>query len=195
MKGIEKIVSRLEADAQAELDALAAQSRSECDAIRAEYGEKAKNAYDARAKAGKEACALRGERLASSADMEAKKALLAFKQQMVSEVFEQAAQRLVKLPREKYISFLAAQAAKAARGGEELVFNAKDAKEIGKDVVAAANKLLGGKAELKLSRQTRDIPGGLIVKQGDIEANCAVDMLVTLRRSDLASQVAEILFA
>ena len=196
MNGIDKIISRLEADAQAEIDAVNAKSKAECDGILAEYGEKAKAAYDAALKKGQADCAQRAERLASAAEMEAKKALLSFKQELVGDVFDQAAARLAALPEKEYVSFLAAQAAKAAiTGAEELIFNEKDASGVGKDVAAAANKLLGGKGKLTVSKETRRISGGVIVKQGDVETNCAIDMLVQLRRSDLASQVAEILFA
>ena len=196
MNGIDKIISRLEADAQAEIDAVNAKSKAECDGILAEYGEKAQAAYDAALKKGQADCAQRAERLASAADMEAKKALLSFKQELVGGVFDQAAARLAALPKEEYVSFLAAQAAKAAiTGAEELIFNEKDASGVGKDVAAAANKLLDGKGKLTVSKETRKISGGVIVKQGDVETNCAIEMLVQLRRSDLASQVAEILFA
>ena len=196
MNGIDKIISRLEAELQGELDALDAESRREQDAILADYRRQADDAYADALKKGKDACAQRGERLASAAEMEAKKAMLAFKQELVSRVFDLAAERLVKLPEKEYVAFLAAQAAKAARtGSESLIFNKKDAGAIGAKVAAEANKRLGDKGKLTVSKQTRDIPGGVIVKQGDIEANCAVDMLVQLRRNDLASQVAEILFS
>ena len=64
--------------------------------------------------------------------------------------------------------------------------------------VEAANALLaqrGVKGSLTVSSDTRAISGGVIVRQGNIEVNCAVETLVQLRRSELASQVAEILFA
>lgn len=195
MNGIEKIIARLEADAQAEIDALNAESREEIDALMAEYQSKADTAYLNAVRDGKAACALRAERMASSAELESRKELLSFKQELVSEVFSRAAERLAKLPKEEYVAFLAAQAAKAASTGqEELVFNAADSAELGSAVAKAANKLLKT-GHLTVSPETRDIPGGVIVKQGDIETNCAIDTLIHLRRNDLASQVAEILFA
>lgn len=196
MNGIDKITAKLAADAQAEVDALRSESRAECDAILAEYRAKADAAYDAALKAGRDACALRAERAQSAAELDARKDLLGFKQSLVSDVFARAAEKLVNLPRADYVKFLASQAARAASDGTEtLIFNAKDAQSVGRDVAEAANQLLGARGKLTVSRETRNIPGGVIVKQGDIEANCAVDMLVQLRRSDLASQVAEILFA
>ena len=196
MKGIDKIVSRLESDAQAEIDALNAETRRQCDEILAGYREKADAAYEQRLREGKAGAAQRAERMASAADLEAKKLLLAFKQEMVGDVFTRAAAKLAKLPKKEYIAFLSAQAVKAAINGQgELVFNKKDAAEVGAEVAKAANAQLGSNGKLTVSKETRNIPGGMIVKNGDIEANCSVDVLVHLRRNDLSSQVAEILFA
>ena len=196
MTGIDNIIARLEADARAEIDQLNAETKSECDAILAEFQTKADAAYAARVKEGKASCAQQSERALSAAELDARKELLTFKQVLVSEVFAKAGAKLTALPRAEYVDFLANQAARAAvSGAEELLFNAKDLKEVGAEVAKAANKLLGERGKLTVSNETRPISGGVIVKQGDIEANCAVDMLVQLRRNDLASQVAEILFS
>ena len=181
MTGLDKIIARLETDAQAEIDAVRAEADAE---------------YAARLAVGKRDAAQREERLGGAADMEARRRMLAFKQEMVTEVFSAAAEKLVSLPKDEYVAFLAAQAAKAAATGtEELVFNARDAKELGREVAKAANALLGPKGHLTVSDETREISGGVIVRQGDIEANCAVETLVRLRRGELAAQVAELLFA
>ncbi len=196
MTGLDKIIARLETDAQAEIDAVRADAEAQCAAIAEEYRQKADADYAARLAAGRREAAQREERLAGAADMEARKKLLAFKQEMVTDVFSAAAEKLVSLPREDYIAFLAGQAAKAAAtGSEELVFNARDAKEVGREVAKAANAILGREGHLTVSDETREISGGVIVRQGDIEANCAVETLVRLRRGELAAQVAELLFA
>lgn len=196
MTGLDKIIARLETDAQAEIDEVRAQAEAQSAALAAEYRQKADAEYAARLAVGKREAAQREDRLAGAADMEARKALLAFKQEMVTDVFSAAAEKLVSLPKEEYVAFLAAQAAKAAASGtEELVFNARDAKEVGREVARAANAILGQKGHLTVSDETREISGGVIVRQGDIEANCAVETLVRLRRGELAAQVAELLFA
>lgn len=196
MTGLDKIIARLETDAQAEIDAVRADADAQRAAILEEYRQKADAEYAARLAVGKRDAAQREERLGGAADMEARRRMLAFKQEMVTEVFSAAAEKLVSLPKDEYIAFLAAQAAKAAATGtEELVFNAHDAKELGREVAKAANALLGPKGHLTVSDETREISGGVIVRQGDIEANCAVETLVRLRRGELAAQVAELLFA
>ncbi len=199
MNGIEKISNRLVADAEAEIAALNAETKETCDAIRAQYEQKAQEEYRSRMAEGAKAAEIRMQRLGSAAEMEAKKSILAFKQEMVAKAFADAAEKLANLPKEQYVKFLAAQAAAAAAtGSEELIFNARDKAAVGAEVAKAANAALaekGIKGALTVSGDTRDISGGVIVRQGNIEVNCAVETLVQLRRSELASQVAEILFA
>ena len=199
MNGIEKISKRLVADAEAEIAALNAETKAKCDEIAAEYQQKAQEEYRSRLAEGAKAAETRMQRLGSAAEMEAKKSILAFKQEMVAKAFDDASVKLANLPKDQYVKFLAAQAAAAAStGAEELIFNERDAKAVGAEVAKAANALLeqkGVKGALTVSGDTRAISGGVIVRQGNIEVNCAVETLVQLRRSELASQVAEILFS
>jgi len=165
----------------------------------AEYGAQAKAVHDSRVAAGKADAEANLQRLGSTAELEAKKSVLAFKQEIIGDVFDDAVKKLANLPKERYVAFLAAQAAQAAvYGTEELIFNQRDAAAVGKEAAKAANALLKEKGipgGLTVAEETREIPGGVIVRQGDIEYNCAVDTLVQMRRSELASQVAELLFA
>lgn len=199
MNGIEKITAKLEADALADIKLLNDETEAKCAEIKAEYGQKAQQEYWARVQAGTKDCETRVQRLASTADMEARKSILAFKQEMVAKAFERAVRSIAEMPRADYVRFLAGQAAKAASSGsEELIFNEKDKKSVGEDAAKAANELLKAKGipgKLTVSEETRAIPGGLILRQGDIEVNCAADTLVMGCRTDLASQVAELLFA
>ena len=137
------------------------------------------------------------QRLGATADMEARKAILAFKQEMVSEAFEKAVQAIVSMPADKYIEFLASTAAAASDNGyEELVFNASDRKAHGEAVAKRANAILKEKdvqARHTLPAQTAHIRGELLVRHGDIEVNCAADTLVRQCRDRLASQVARLL--
>jgi len=196
MNGIDKIVARMESDAKAEQDTLHAETAARCAEIQAEFEEKAQKEYAARIEAGVTACRMQAERLAGAADMAARKNLLQFKQNAINDVFLEAERQLAALPKEQYIQLLASLAARAAVfGEEELVFNETDAQEVGAAVAKAANTILGEKGHLTVSAETRRIPGGVIIKQGDIETNCAVDTLVQLCRNDVSAQVAEILFS
>lgn len=199
MNGIEKISARLLSDAEQEIAALNEDTERKCGEIRAEFEKKAQAEYQSRMAEGAKAAETRLQRLGSAAEMEAKKAILAFKQEMVAKAFADASEKLANLPKDDYVKFLASQAAAAAStGSEELIFNARDKAAVGDAVAEAANALRKEKGlpgALKVSGETREITGGVIVRQGNIEVNCAVETLVSLRRSELATQVAEILFS
>ena len=84
-----------------------------------------------------------------------------------------------------------------ATGTEPLVVSAKEPAACGQAVVDAANALLaqqGKPGRLTMSQATRDLRAGFVLQQGDIEVNCAVETIAELCRSDLAAQVAEVLF-
>ena len=127
--------------------------------------------------------------------MEGRKGTLAVKQEMVSLAFDKALEALCGLPEEDYVAFLAGLAAKASvTGDEEILLNARDRAAVGEKVVAAANaKLDGGK--LTLAADSGDFAGGLILRRGNVEANCTAELLVELARGDLSAEIAGILFA
>ena len=61
-------------------------------------------------------------------------------------------------------------------------------------VVTGANALLQGTAMLTLAEETREIEGGLILRDGDVEINCAFETQLRLLRESMAAQVAGVLF-
>ena len=198
MNGIEKITARIQADAQRDADAVTAEAAERCKEMRLEYDQKAQDAYWLLVRAGVKDCEERVKRLGSAAALEAKKSVLGLKQEMVAEVFDRAVEMLLELPKKEYVDLLAGIAAKAAGNGfEELVFNSKDQRAVGEMVAKAANELLkerGNYGKLTVSELTRDIKGGVIVKQGDIETNCSIEAMVGQYKSELSAPVAAALF-
>ena len=194
MKGTEKIIAHIQADAEAQADAILAQAEQNCASIRAAWDQKAKDAYAEKIRVGVKANQDRLDSMERLAKMEGRKAVLGVKQDLVAESFDRAAEQLVNLPEEQYVALLAKLAAEASvTGEEEIVLNARDRAAVGQKVVDAANaKLSGGK--LTLSADTGDFKGGLILRRGSIEANCTVELLVELSQSELSAKVAEILF-
>jgi V/A-type H+-transporting ATPase subunit E len=97
------------------------------------------------------------------------------------------------MPAEKYADVLAGLLAEAcSSGNEEVIFSPEDQKKAGKAAVEKANKN-GGK-KLTLSKETRPIRGGFILRSGNVEVNCAFDTLVRLQKAETAGAVAKKLF-
>ena len=227
MEGIEKITARIAQDADAEIARLNQQTQEQ---IR-EMQDKAQAQAD-RERAdilarGRRAADERLERLKSAAGMETRKLVLAMKQEVLSQAFDQALDQLCALPDAEYVELLTRLVLEASSTGkEQLVFSPKDRARVGKQVVVAANEamvkgvvpdlpeaitetkvgaflgkvvnstaaMVTGIGLLTLSEETRNIRGGFILVDGDVEVNCAFETLVRLQREKLERRAAEILF-
>ena len=127
MNGIEKITGRIEADAREQASAITADAEAKCAEIRAGYDKQAQDQYWARVRDGVKTCEDRVQRMGRLAEMEARKSILALKQEMVDAAFAAALERICTMPQADYVAYLAKLAAQAATTGTEaLVFNAKD---------------------------------------------------------------------
>ena len=61
-------------------------------------------------------------------------------------------------------------------------------------VVTGASALLQGTAMLTLSQETREMDGGLTLKDGKVEINCAFETQLRMLRETMAADVAKTLF-
>ncbi len=220
MNGMEKIAQRIQGDAQKELDQLEAETRRQAEELLAQTRAQAGQEREAILARGKKAAAERQERLESAAQMEKRKLTLAAKQEILDQVFDRALEKLCALPEEELIPMLSRLAGQAsASGKEQVIFSKRDRARLGKQVVLGANEILAQKnagalpgsigeskmgafinkivgvgAQLTLSQDTRNIQGGLILSDGEIEMNCTFETLVRLQREQLEREVARTLF-
>ena len=161
MNGIEKITGRIEDDAQREIDALLGSAKAEAEQITTRYSLQAGREADEILRRGQRAAEERMERLASVAQLEKRKLVLAAKQEVLGEAFDLALKELCSLPDEEYIGLLAALAVKAARSGrEKVIFSQKDRTRVGKAVVTKANETLAQQAAPKLPDELTDTRAG-----------------------------------
>jgi len=198
MKGIENIIDRIMADARAEADVVIEKANEQAAVIRAEGEKAAQEAYLQRVREGTAACEARELRLKKTSEMEAKKSLLALKQEMLSAAFAQTLEAVSTLPEKERIGFLARLACRAsAGGGEEICLNAVDRDSVGAAVVVEANRMLeaeGKPAGLILSGEIAAIRGGLLLKKNNITVNCSAETLVEALRNTATGEVAALLF-
>lgn len=166
MNGLEKITARIETDAQAEADRILLEAQAQADLVAADYDQRIQKAVSEAEQRGKAAAAQREERLASMAAMEARKATLAAKQEMVTQAFDQAVEALCALPEEKTVELLANLAVKASRTGrEQVLLSAADRARVGKAVVARANELLAKAVSPKLPEDLSETKTGAILER------------------------------
>ncbi|MGN8966916.1 V-type ATP synthase subunit E [Intestinimonas sp. HCP28S3_D6] len=205
MNGIEKITGQINADVQKEIDAALDQARAQAQEIEARYESQAQTQAEAIRRKGEQDAALRQERLVDVAKLEARKTILAAKQDMVGQAFDLALKKLLELPDQEYIALLAKLAVAASRTGhEQVIFSQKDRSRYGKQAVTMANDMLAKKAgpradesagRLTLAEESRPMAGGLILRDGRVETNCSFEVLIHLQRDALSAEVARALFA
>ena len=205
MNGIEKITGQINADVQKEIDAALDQARAQAQEIEARYESQAQTQAEAIRRKGEQDAALRQERLVDVAKLEARKTILAAKQDMVGQAFDLALKKLLELPDQEYIALLAKLAVAASRTGhEQVIFSQKDRSRYGKQAVTMAKDMLAKKAgpradesagRLTLAEESRPMAGGLILRDGRVETNCSFEVLIHLQRDALSAEVARALFA
>ena len=194
MKGTEKIIAHIQADAKAKTDAILAQAEQQCASIREDYEKKAAEAYGAKIRAGVKACEDTVESVERIAQMESKKEILALKQEMVAAGFEKAKEMILALPAEDYLAFLTKLAVNSAvTGDEQIVLSAADKEKFGDALVKAVNSAVEG-GKLSLAEEAGDFEGGLIMRRGSVETNNTLGLLIDLCRSDMSAQLAKVLF-
>ncbi len=194
MNGIDKIKQRITQEVQGEIAALEAQAKAQASGITDRYAAQAKALADEITTRGAAAAREREERLVSMAHMEAKKAQLAVKQELLEEAFRLALDTLCTLPEKEYTALLTALTVQAARSGREAVLlSPKDRETVGEAVVRQANARLKN-GQLTLAQETRPIRGGVILSDGAVEVNGSFETILRLERPRMAKDIAGILF-
>ena len=194
MKGLEKITDRIRSDAAAEVESIRAEGKAKAAEVTASYQAQADKLAADETQRGTQAAQTLLERRSSSDEMERGKVLLEAKQACIDKAFDLAAERLAKLPRNEYAEILAKIAADAGAGDEEIILSQSDSAELGETIVRRANELKKG-AKFTLSKETRELDGGLVLKNGSVELNCAFATQLRLLRQSMAADVAAILFS
>lgn len=192
MNGLERITSRIEAESKSEIEAILESGREEINRIVEGWLERIEAESNELEERSKKEVAEREERIKSAAEMDARKTILAAKQEMVEAAYELALEKLCKLSGAEKVQLLANLLVRASSTGtEEAVFSAAD-QEDGTKAVEKANAASGKK--LKVSRDSAPIRGGFILRDKNVEVNCAFETLVRLQKAETAGAVAKILF-
>lgn len=198
MNGAEKIKERILADARALSEKILEDAEREAQSIIGSAEREAFKRVTIMTEKAKEEAIHIKQRLMAVSGLENRKRALKAKQDCVDEAFDMALSRLANLPDEKYSRFLEEILINAVKDGEgEIIFNTRDNERLGQKFVKSINerlKKLGGKASLTLAKETLKSYGGFVLKYGDMELNCTLEILLAMERPVLESEVAAILF-
>ena len=220
MNGLDKITERIITDAKEQARNILEQAQADCRTAAKEYANRAdaiRNRIAERTmKEGEELIA----RARSSAAMTRRDILIASKAKMLDKAFETAKAQICDTDYGKYRELLVAllscaliDQAKNEQAGMELgdevaevdsfevLFNATDRERFGAAVLEGARKnterrIGTARAEkLRLSDEVADIEGGLILRYGNVEANCSISALLSEMRRELEPKISALLFS
>jgi V/A-type H+-transporting ATPase subunit E len=193
MNGIDKVAARIVSDAQLEASALKADTEKRAAELKNAADRHAAELRQSLLSEGEAEAEKQYELLIAAAETDAKKEALRLKQDLLTEVFDRAVLYLRNLDSERYVRLLFSLSQKASEtGSEKIILNPEDREKHGSALMEA---LKSAGSSLTLSEETRPIIGGLILSQGRIEINCALDTLAALRRNELAGEAARLLFS
>lgn len=221
MNNLAKILEKIEAEGTRQVEAIQMERDEKLAMLEAEKQSTiaAREAENARA-IEKDTAAIRARASANTA-MRCREIVLTEKAAQVASVYAQAEKALLSLPTEEYAAFLAGLAASAivervqtvqfmqteyrdetfAEADESytLHFSGKDKAAYGvavlQDVQKQVAAQLSTQPQITLGKETMPISGGVVVRYGDTETNCALSVLLSGLREKLDPVVQKTLFA
>ncbi len=195
MTGLDKIIKEIADEASAESKSTLDNAKAEAEAILADAKSKADSL---REKSDLEAKQHRSEiekSRNSALALQKRQRLLETKQELLSETLEKVRNELYALPPKEYFAMLVRLAAQSAEEGEgEMMLCEKDNARLPQDFEAELSAALPKGSAIRLSKETRPVDGGFVLKYGDVEANCSFAAIFDARREEFADIISPILF-
>ncbi len=199
MNGAEKIKERIIADARERAGKILEDARLEAQDIIKDAEKQAFQRVAIMTEKAKVEAVLYKERFFAAGGMEDKKTILKTRQDTIDEAFSTALSRVADMPDDQYSLFIEDILLKVIKDDEGmLVLNKKDKQRLGQQFVDKVNgkvKNMGKKALLKLAGDDLNSCGGFVVRYGEMEINCTLEVILNMARPNLESEVAKILFS
>lgn len=196
--GIEKIKDKILADARELCDKILEDARREAQSIIGNAEKEAFQKVTIMTENAKEEALLIKKRIAAVSELENKKKALKNRQDMVEEAFSMALDRIASLPNDKYRKFFEDMLVNSVEEGEGiLVINKKDKERFGASFAGEINQKLnqlGKKSKIVVAQEELNSKGGFILRYGDMEINCTLEVILNIARPAIESEVAGILF-
>ncbi|MBW1612511.1 MAG: hypothetical protein JRF08_02335 [Deltaproteobacteria bacterium] len=209
-KGVDKIISHIEAEAEKEISETLLKAREKADTITKAAQEKAKRDTERVLSNGKRAASLEGQKIIAEARINVRRKRMDAQEEAIVASFEEAKKALEELAETgkrddltyKDIMFsLIVSASEIVAGNKlELVFNQRDSKTFNKEMLKEAResvkKRAGRKISLSLAGDTIQCLGGVVVRdlENHVEVDNTLETKLNRLKEDLRVDVAKILF-
>lgn len=197
MTGLEKMQSQILSEAESSAKEILDQAKKEAEGIVEEARKRAE--AECRRISEKSEVEVKGleERAVSSSDLQRRKELLQAKQEVISQMLDQAYESLLCADEKDYFDMLRKMLRKFVLPQEgEICFSKEDLERMPKgfqEEIQAIAKEKGG--ALALSEEVRSVRGGFVLIYGGIEENCTFRAMFNSKKDELSDKVHALLFS
>jgi V/A-type H+-transporting ATPase subunit E len=195
---LEKILEKIIQDSDKEIRKIIDEAESRASRIIEEGKREAERVVVELTREGIENARKVSERIVTLASLESRKRILAEKQRILGEVYQEVEKRLRNLNGRDYRELVKRIMLESCQTGEELVVVGKnDKKRIDQKLINSVNAELvkaGKKAKLKLSSEPASIAEGFILKSGKIEISNSWENILRSLREKTEDEVIKLLF-
>lgn len=197
MTGLEKMQSQILSEAESSAKEILDQAKKEAEGIVEEARQRAE--AECRRISEKSEAEVKGleERAVSSSDLQRRKELLQAKQEVISQMLDQAYESLLCADEKDYFDMLRKMLRKFVLPQEgKICFSKEDLERMPKgfqEEIQAIAKEKGG--ALALSEEVRSVRGGFVLIYGGIEENCTFRAMFNSKKDELSDKVHALLFS
>ena len=219
MTGLEKVIGKIIADAEADAGEILDKARAECEEIKAKYTAETDAEIEKLTDECDRECQALIIRARSSAAMAKRNAILEARAKLLDDAYAAAEKQIKSMNGDQYLDLLCKMLRSSLKNqlegeaeslrlyGEdispaayEVVLNSRDRETYGEKLLAAYRAGYGSKlspavlAKLRLAPDAAPIDGGIILRCGPVETNCSLSMLLAANRRETETKVSRILF-
>lgn len=219
MTGLEKVIGKIIADAEADAGEILDKARAECEEIKAKYTAETDAEIEKLTDECDRECQALIIRARSSAAMAKRNAILEARAKLLDDAYAAAEKQIKSMNGDQYLDLLCKMLRSSLKNqlegeaeslrlyGEdisptayEVVLNSRDRETYGEKLLAAYRAGYGSKfspavlAKLRLAPDAAPIDGGIILRCGPVETNCSLSMLLAANRRETEAKVSRILF-
>ena len=219
MTGLEKVIGKIIADAEADARVILDKAQAECEAVKAKYAAETEAEIEKLTDECDRECQALIIRARSSAAMAKRNAILEARAKLIDEAYASAEKIIRNMNGEQYLELLHKMLRSSMKNqlegeaeslrlyGEdispdayEVVLNSRDRDTYGEKLLAAYRAGYGSRlapavlAKVRLASDIAPIDGGIILRCGPVETNCSLAMLMAENRRETEARVSRILF-
>ena len=195
---LNKIIEKINEEANQKINQIMSDAELQVEHIKKKYIEDSKTMKEKIMEEARQNALERERRMLQLAHLSGRKEILAEKQKAINSVFNAALDNLAGLDPGKYREILKNMLIKVVKSGnEEIILSPRDKKLINDAWLEEVNKHLikdqGLPGKLKLAPETRDIKGGFILRDGQIEINSSFEAILKYKQNEFEIEVADLL--